>query len=136
MIPKRVYSMRGLNDGTGTYQRILLSTSRSISRDASSPDSILPICSGGIDATKIPGDHRRGNGAGSVGLPAPILSGGALRRRNQCTVRRVIGPSSRPPPPRCAVPLAPPTAKQGDRRSPSSRKRVYRQDRFETALVF
>ena len=35
------------------YQRHLLSTSRSISRDASSPNSILPICSGGIDAANF-----------------------------------------------------------------------------------
>jgi len=39
--------------GTSTHQGILLRTSRSISRDASSPDSILPICSGGIDATNL-----------------------------------------------------------------------------------
>jgi hypothetical protein len=41
------------NVGTGTYHGILLWTSRSISRDASSPDSILPICSGGIDAANL-----------------------------------------------------------------------------------
>ena len=35
------------------HQGILLSTSRSISCDISSLDSILPICSGGIDATNL-----------------------------------------------------------------------------------
>jgi hypothetical protein len=57
MMPQRMHTMCGLTPEPARIRVSCCGRAEAISRDASSPDSILPICSGGIDASWA-GTHR------------------------------------------------------------------------------